>query len=69
MNTVSHLIRQFKEDKVRITLTLLGIVWGTVSITVLSAVGESVHQALLKGQKGQGDGFVRVAGGLTSGST
>jgi putative ABC transport system permease protein len=66
MSTVSQLIRQLKEDRIRIMLTLFGIVWGTVSITVLSALGESVHRALLKGQKGQGDGFVRVAGGLTS---
>jgi len=66
MSTVSQLIRQFKDDRVRITLTLLGIVWGTVSIAVLSALGESVHRALLKGQKGQGDNVVRVAGGVTS---
>ena len=66
MSTVSQLIRQLKDDRTRITLTLLGIVWGTVSITVLSSLGESVHRGLLKGQKGQGDGFVRVAGGLTS---
>ena len=66
MSTVSQLIRQLKDDRVRIMLTLFGIVWGTVSITVLSALGESVHRALLKGQKGQGEGLVRVAGGLTS---
>ena len=67
MSSVSHLIRQLKQDRVRITLTLLGIVWGTVSVTVLSALGESVHRALMKGQKGQGDGLVRIAGGVTSG--
>jgi putative ABC transport system permease protein len=66
MSSVSHLIRQLKDDRVRITLTLFGIVWGTVSITVLSALGESVHRALLKGQKGLGDGLVRVAAGVTS---
>ena len=66
MSTVSQLIRQLKDDRVRITLTLFGIVWGTVSITVLSALGESVHRALLKGEKGLGDGLVRVAGGVTS---
>ncbi len=66
MSSVSHLIRQLKQDRVRIALTLFGIVWGTVSITVLSALGESVHRALLKGQKGLGDGLVRVAGGVTS---
>jgi len=66
MSTVSQLVRQLKDDRIRITLTLFGIVWGTVSITVLSAVGESVHRALLKGEKGLGDGLVRVAGGTTS---
>lgn len=66
MSSISHLIRQLKQDRVRIALTLFGIVWGTVSITVLSALGESVHRALLKGQKGLGDGLVRVAGGVTS---
>jgi len=66
MSSVSHLIRQLKDDRIRIALTLLGIVWGTVSVTVLTALGESVHRALLKGEKGLGDGFVRVAGGVTS---
>ncbi len=66
MSTISQLIRQLKDDRVRITLTLFGIVWGTVSITVLSALGESVHRALLKGEKGLGDGLVQVAGGVTS---
>jgi len=66
MSSISHLIRQLKQDRIRIALTLFGIVWGTVSITVLSALGESVHRALLKGQKGQGSGLVRVAGGMTS---
>jgi putative ABC transport system permease protein len=66
MSSVSHLVRQFKDDRTRIILTLLGIVWGTVSVTVLSALGESVHQALLKGEKGLGDNLVRVAGGVTS---
>ena len=66
MSSVSHLIRQLKQDRIRIALTLFGIVWGTVSITVLSALGESVHRALLKGQKGQGSGLVRVAVGVTS---
>ena len=66
MSTVSQLIRQLKDDRIRITLTLFGIVWGTVSVTVLSALGESAHRALLKGQKGQGDGLVRVVGGVTS---
>lgn len=66
MSSVSHLIRQLKDDKTRIILTLLGIVWGTVSVTVLLALGESVHRALLKGEKGLGDGLVRIAGGVTS---
>jgi putative ABC transport system permease protein len=66
MSTVSQLIRQLKDDRIRITLTLFGIVWGTVSITVLSALGESVHRALLKGEKGLGDGLVRISGGMTS---
>ncbi|MCP4607189.1 MAG: ABC transporter permease [Planctomycetes bacterium] len=66
MSTVSQLIRQLKDDRIRVTLTLFGIVWGTVSVTVLSALGESSHRALLKGQKGQGDGLVRVTGGTTS---
>ncbi len=66
MSTVSQLMRQLKDDRVRIMLTLFGIVWGTVSITVLSALGESVHRALLKGEKGLGNNLVRFAGGVTS---
>jgi putative ABC transport system permease protein len=66
MSTVSQLIRQLKDDRIRIMLTLFGIVWGTVSVTVLSALGESVHRALLKGEKGLGDNLVRFAGGVVT---
>jgi len=58
--------REFKKQKKRAILTILGIAWGTFSIVLLLAFGEGLGRQLRKANKGFGDGIVLVYGGQTS---
>ena len=58
--------REFKAQKKRMFLTILGIVWGTMSITVLLAFGDGLHSQLARNQRGLGEGIIIVWGGQTS---
>ena len=58
--------REFKAQKKRMFLTILGIVWGTMSITVLLAFGDGLHTQLARNQRGLGEGIIIIWGGQTS---
>ncbi len=62
---VKLFLRELKSQKLRMLLTILAIVWGTLSITVLLAFGEGFKNQLAKNQKGLGDGILIVWGGQT----
>jgi putative ABC transport system permease protein len=54
-------------NRVRATLSMLGISWGIVSVVMLLAYGEGFNQALLTGFKGAfGDGVTVMLPGQTS---
>lgn len=59
-------IRDFKRQKKRITLTLFGLAWGTISIMLLLGFGEGLHQQLKLNKKGMGENIMVVWGGQTS---
>lgn len=59
-------IRDFRKQKKRITLTLLALGWGTISIMLLLGFGEGLHQQLNLQRKGMGDNIVVLWGGQTS---
>jgi putative ABC transport system permease protein len=59
-------IRDFRKQKKRITLTLIALGWGTVSIMVMLAFGEGLQRQLSTNQKGMGDGICVLWGGQTS---
>ncbi len=63
-------IRQFFEDlknqKLRSSLTIAGITWGTVSVVVLLAFGVSLQKQSKKNMHGMGDGIVVVFGNKTT---
>ncbi|HKK19875.1 MAG TPA: ABC transporter permease, partial [candidate division Zixibacteria bacterium] len=59
-------IRDFRKQKKRITLTLVALGWGTLSIMLLLGFGEGLHRQLVINQKGLGDGIVILWGGQTS---
>ncbi len=59
-------MRDFRKQRKRIILTLVAIMWGTMSIMLLLAFGEGLKQQLTKGSRGMGEGIVVVWGGQTS---
>ena len=58
--------REFKKQRKRATLTILGIAWGTFSIVLLLAFGQGLGEQLQLSNKSFGDGIVIVYGGQTS---
>ncbi|RKX28839.1 MAG: ABC transporter permease [Candidatus Zixiibacteriota bacterium] len=59
-------IRDFHKQKKRITLTLLALGWGTISIMLLLGFGEGLHTQLSINQKGMGDEISILWGGQTT---
>ncbi len=59
-------VRDFRKQKKRMFLTLIAILWGTMSIMLLLAFGEGLKQQFVKGTEGLGDGIVIMWGGQTS---
>lgn len=59
-------IRDFKNQRKRILLTLFALGWGTISIMLLLGFGEGLHHALTINKRGMGEGIVIVWPGSTS---
>ena len=57
--------RELKSQKLRMSLTMAAIIWGTLSITMLLAFGEGLKNQLAINQKGLGDGIMIIWGGQT----
>jgi len=55
-----NLFRDLVRQPLRTTLTLSGVVWGTFSVVVLLAFGDSVSKAQVKRFHGMGSGIVLV---------
>jgi putative ABC transport system permease protein len=53
-----QLLRDIRSQKLRTFLTLFGIVWGTVAVTLLLAFGEGLHGQLIKTMKGLGENII-----------
>ena len=61
-----QLIRDVRSEKLRTFLTVFGIVWGTVAISLMLAFGTGLHRQLIKSAAGLGDRIVIAWPGLTS---
>ena len=55
---VRQLLRDIWSQKLRTFLTVFGIIWGTVAVALLLAVGEGVHQRQTRSFAGLGDRIV-----------
>ncbi len=55
---IRQLLRDIWSQKLRTFLTVFGIIWGTVAVALLLAVGEGVHQRQTKSFAGLGDRIV-----------
>ncbi len=58
--------RDFKSQRKRMLLTLVAILWGTLSIMLLLSFGEGMKRQLNINVKGLGEGIVILWGGQTS---
>src|SRR5262245_3684679 len=61
MTSVSFLrqmLQDVRHQKVRTLLTLFGITWGTVSVSLLVAFGEGLQKRIAKNQHGLGENIV-----------
>ncbi len=65
-DVLRQLIRDVRTEKLRTFLTVFGIVWGTVAISLMLAFGTGLHKQLIKNTAGLGDRIVIVWPGLTS---
>ncbi len=65
-----ELIHQFVDDlrhqRLRTTLTVLGITWGTVAVAVLLAFGTGFQRQMFRSARGIGDGLVIIFPGRTT---
>src|ERR1043165_988525 len=65
-DVLRQLIRDVRNEKLRTFLTVFGIVWGTVAISLMLAFGTGLHHQLIKNTAGLGDRIVIGWPGLTS---
>ena len=57
-NYLRQFVRDVRTQKLRLFLTIFGIVWGTAAVTLLLAFGQGLHEQILVNQKGLGDAIV-----------
>ena len=57
-NYLRQFLRDIRAQKLRLFLTLFGIVWGTAAVTLLLAFGQGLHKKVEVSQKGLGDAIV-----------
>ena len=61
-----QLVRDIRAEKLRTFLTVFGIVWGTVAISLMLAFGTGLKKQLVKSTAGLGDRIVIGWPSLTS---
>ena len=57
-DVLRQLVRDIRSEKLRTFLTVFGIVWGTVAITLMLAFGTGLHKQLIRNTAGLGDRIV-----------
>ncbi|HEX2062353.1 MAG TPA: ABC transporter permease [Thermoanaerobaculia bacterium] len=65
-NVLRQLLRDVRTEKLRTFLTVFGIVWGTVAISLMLAFGTGLHKRMIQNTAGLGDRIVIAWPGLTS---
>ncbi|MBN4076284.1 ABC transporter permease [Gemmatimonas aurantiaca] len=59
-------VRDFRKQSGRMTLTIIGLLWGTISIMLLLSFGEGLYRQMTINEKGMGEGFAVIWGGRTN---
>ncbi len=65
-DAVRQMWRDVRSQKLRTSLTVFGIIWGTVSVTLLLAFGRGMQSQMVVNAAGIGDGICIAWPGLTS---
>jgi putative ABC transport system permease protein len=65
-DTLRQMFRDVRSQKLRTSLTVFGIIWGTVAVTLLGAFGQGLHKQMIKNTAGLGDRIAIAWPGLTS---
>ena len=65
-NVLRQLSRDLRSQKLRTFLTIFGIVWGTVAVSLLLAFGQGFHRQVKKNSAGIGEDIVIAWPSLTS---
>jgi putative ABC transport system permease protein len=65
-DVLRQLFRDLRSEGLRTFLTIFGIVWGTVAISLMLAFGTGLHTQMIKNTAGLGDRIVIAWPGLTS---
>ncbi|MGK2856682.1 MAG: ABC transporter permease [Thermoanaerobaculia bacterium] len=65
-DVLRQVARDMRSQKLRTFLTVFGIVWGTVAISLLLAFGTGMHKQMIKNTAGLGDRIIIGWPGLTS---
>ena len=65
-DAVRQMWRDVRSQKLRTALTVFGIIWGTVSVTLLLAFGKGMQRQMIVNAAGIGDGICIAWPGLTS---
>ncbi len=58
LSFLRQMLQDVRQQKVRTVLTLFGITWGTVSVSLLVAFGEGLQKRVKKNQHGLGENIV-----------
>ncbi len=66
LNLFRLFYRELKQQRKRMTLTIVALAWGTFSIVILLAFGEGLNRQMVKAFHGLGQGICIVNGGQTS---
>ena len=64
--TVTESVESLRRNRVRSGLTMLGIVWGLVTVVLLLSYGRALGGAVMEGFLGFGNNVIMVYGGQTS---
>lgn len=66
LNPIGQFLADLNAQRLRTTLTVLGITWGTVAVIVLLAFGVGLEKQMMKSALGIGDGIAIIFPGRTT---
>jgi putative ABC transport system permease protein len=66
LSIIREFVTDLQRQKLRTTLTILGITWGTVAVVVLLAFGSGLAKQMKRSARGIGEGVVILTPGTTT---